>query len=118
VNQVNQIAKFDFSGTPLSATGFTGGGLSAPTGIAIDGAGKAWIANNGSPSSITQLSSSGAPLSPATGSTDPNLSFSSKDAVDASGNLWVTNHFGRSVTEFIGAAAPVKTPLIGPAHTP
>ena len=117
VNQVNQIAKFDSSGSPLSAAGFTGGGLSAPNGIAIDGAGKVWIANNGSPS-ITELSSSGIALSPGTGFTDPNLSFSLHDAVDASGNLWVTNHSGRSVTEFIGAAAPVKTPLIGPAHAP
>jgi hypothetical protein len=33
-------------------------------------------------------------------------------AVDASGNVWVTNYGGNSVSELIGLATPVKTPLV------
>jgi DNA-binding beta-propeller fold protein YncE len=39
-------------------------------------------------------------------------------AIDPSGNLWVTNFGGNSVTEFIGVAEPVKTPLIGVPKSP
>ena len=39
-------------------------------------------------------------------------------AIDASGNLWVTNFGSNTLTEFIGLAVPVKTPLIGPPQTP
>jgi DNA-binding beta-propeller fold protein YncE len=39
-------------------------------------------------------------------------------AIDPSGNLWVTNFGGDSVTEFIGVAAPVRTPLIGVPDSP
>jgi hypothetical protein len=39
-------------------------------------------------------------------------------AIDSSGNVWVTNETGDSVTELIGVAAPVKTPLIGPPQLP
>jgi hypothetical protein len=41
-------------------------------------------------------------------------------AIDASGNLWVVNNGNgsNSITEFIGVAAPVKTPRIGPPTLP
>jgi hypothetical protein len=32
-------------------------------------------------------------------------------AIDGSGNVWVSNNTGNSVTEIVGAAAPVVTPL-------
>jgi hypothetical protein len=32
-------------------------------------------------------------------------------AIDGSGNVWVTNTGDSSLTEFVGAAAPVVTPL-------
>jgi len=34
-------------------------------------------------------------------------------AVDASGNLWISNFGSNILTEFIGLAAPVRTPLLG-----
>jgi len=40
------------------------------------------------------------------------------DAIDASRNAWVGNAGMKRMTEFLGLAAPVKTPLIGPAHSP
>jgi hypothetical protein len=32
-------------------------------------------------------------------------------AVDGSGDVWVGNNTGNSVTEYVGAGAPVVTPL-------
>ncbi len=39
-------------------------------------------------------------------------------AIDASGNLWVTNFGNDTLTEFVGLATPVKTPLLGPPQAP
>ena len=39
-------------------------------------------------------------------------------AIDASGNVWVTNFGSNVLTEFVGMAAPVKTPLLGPVRVP
>jgi hypothetical protein len=33
--------------------------------------------------------------------------------VDASGNLWISNFGSNTLTEFVGLAVPVKTPLLG-----
>jgi hypothetical protein len=39
-------------------------------------------------------------------------------AIDAAGNVWVSNYGSDTLTEFIGVAAPVKTPLLGPVRVP
>ena len=54
------------------ALNFTAGGISSPSAIAIDAAGDAWIANNGSTASVTELSPLGnalnsSPFAPVTG---------------------------------------------------
>jgi hypothetical protein len=41
----------------------------------------------------------------------PLLNGSLNLAIDPSGNVWITNYSGGGVTEIIGAAAPVVTPL-------
>jgi hypothetical protein len=86
-------------------------------GIAIDGAGHKWIANNPtSPTSypsVTELSADGATnLSPSDG-----FGFQVNSAVgiyaiaiDGSGNVWATDG-GSSVTEYVGAAAATKNPI-------
>lgn len=67
----------------------------------------------------------GDPISPATGYRSDALERMTAGAVDPSGNLWVTNNWkidvdpfqnpgGNAVVILIGAAAPVKTPVIGP----
>jgi hypothetical protein len=38
--------------------------------------------------------------------------------VDASGNLWISAFATNTLTEFIGLAAPVRTPRIGPPAAP
>jgi streptogramin lyase len=113
-------------GMPFSpAGGFIGGGLDAPVGVAIDGAGNVWMTNYHG-MSVSELagiagSSPGAPLSGVSGYTDSSLIEPYGIAIDPSGNVWVADNgggTGDTVTELIGAAAPVKAPLIGPATEP
>jgi PKD domain len=112
----NSITKLSNSGSILSgATGFTGGDLDSPVGIAIDGSGNAWIVNqfsnvNSGFGSITELSSSGSILSGANGFTSGGLDFPLSIAIDGSGNVWVGSSL-YAVSELIGAAVPVVTPL-------
>ena len=50
-------------------------------------------------------------LSPNAGYSGGGLSTPTGLAIDNSGNVWVTNTGDSSLTEFVGAAAPVVTPL-------
>jgi hypothetical protein len=99
------------------STGFSGGGVDGPNGIAIDGLGNVWTADK-SGWSISEFNSSGTAISP-----DPYGYFSAgivspySIAIDPSGNVWVANDNGNaSLTEFVGAAAPVVTPLAAGAE--
>ena len=100
---------------------FTGGGLLAPTAVAIDGAGQVWIANGGN--SVSSFSNSGTALSPATGygattsATPTPYNAPSSIAIDQAGSIWITNSGGNSVTRIFGSAAPAVAPLVtGPAN--
>jgi hypothetical protein len=56
----------------------------------------------------------GAALSPAGGlGADAALLEAYAIAIDASGNVWVSNFGSNTLTQFIGVAAPVRTPLLG-----
>jgi len=119
----DSVSVFNGSGAPLKTTAISGGGLQAPGGIAIDGAGNAWVTNfrGASLSEFASLGASagGAPLSPATsGFTGAGLAQPFSAAIDSSGNIWIANFGNNSVTEFIGIAAPVRTPLIGTPQSP
>jgi streptogramin lyase len=105
------------------ADGFSGGGIDRPQGIAADGAGTIWVANYRAPGFSEFAGGSattpGAPLSPSTGwAPDSQLLEAFALAIDASGNIWVSNFGSNTITEFIGIAAPVKTPLLGPVRLP
>jgi streptogramin lyase len=114
----DSISEISSSGTVISNGSYVGGGLDHPQGVAIDGAGTVWIANFRS-GSITELAGAGAAtpgaaLSGAGGlGADAVLLEAYAIAVDASGNLWISNFGSNKLTEFVGAAVPVKTPLIG-----
>ena len=119
----DSVSLLSASGAVLS-TGFKGGGIVHPQGIAIDGVGNVWVASYRGPS-ITELagtSSSSAPgtvLSPAAGwAPDAALLEAYALAIDASGNVWVTSFGSSQLTEYVGLAVPVKTPLLGPVRIP
>jgi len=102
----------------FSATAFPNDAAAGttPKGIAIDGAGHKWIANNPTSvfPSITELSADGAlNLSPPGGfgfQVNSTVTTAYGVAIDGSGNVWVTDG-ASGVTEFVGAAAPTKNPI-------
>jgi streptogramin lyase len=119
----NSVGLVSAAGKVLSGSGFTNASLIQPQGIAVDAAGNAWVASYHG-SSLTELASAssvkpGSILSPAAGwAPDSQLLEPYAVAIDASGNLWISNFGSNTLTEFIGLAAPVKTPLLGPVRIP
>jgi len=98
------LATFSNVGT-LFQTGPSGGGLSAPAALAVDGAGSVWVANgNGSVSQFTHL---GTAVSPSGGYTGGAISSPTGIAVDQAGSVWISNGGNNSITEIVGAATPV-----------
>jgi sugar lactone lactonase YvrE len=95
---------------------FSGGGMNIVEGagtveagaIAIDGSGDAWIANSGTPGGITELSSTGAALSPATGYTGGGIYFANDVAIDSSGNAWVSNAAGTATANANGSVTKLS----------
>src|SRR5215472_4247957 len=119
----NSVGLVSSAGTVLSGGGYTGGGMNAPRGIAVDGNGNAWVASERGPSLAEFANASsanhGALLSPPGGwGADAKLLEPYALAIDAAGNIWVSNYGSNTLTEFIGIAAPVKTPLLGPVRVP
>ena len=107
-NAVTRTAKTDTGAITL-----TGGGLSAPDAIAVDGAGLIWVANSGNNS--LSVFASGAAVSPSTGLAPASVTAPSAVAIDATGGVWVTNRTAGTVTHLFGAATPVLTPLANAA---
>ncbi len=133
---------------------FTGGGLTVPWGIAVDGNDTVWVANFGFPFTPTDFNlpwpapnrishfcgvdtskcpptkrGVGKAISPdGTGYTSDALIRITAVAIDPSGNVWLANNWkrapvlnnpgGNSLAVMVGAAAPVKTPLIGTPQQP
>jgi len=120
----NNVTKLDSSGTLIDSVNVPG--LSDPYGIAIDGSGNAWaisnsatvveVSNNLTVLSGTQGYVDSTPLNVIPGCTIPPSHScvvprdSEAIAVDGSGNVWVSNT-DKSISEFIGVATPVVTPL-------
>ncbi|MDE1163295.1 MAG: NHL repeat-containing protein [Acidobacteriaceae bacterium] len=112
------------AGTVVSgSTGYAGAGVTHPQGIAIDGGGTPWISNYRAPgiSAVAGASTAtpGQAISGTSGfAPDADLLEAFGIAIDQSGNLWVASFGSNTLTEFIGPAVPVKTPLIGPVVLP
>jgi len=130
---------------PYPSSPFTGGGLTLPWGIAVDGADTVWVFNFGATRVGTSTDTAtgisrfcgvttsncppglrvGDPISPDTGYRSDALERITGAQIDPSGNIWITNNwkvdanpfrnpFGNAIVIAIGAAGPLKTPLIGP----
>jgi hypothetical protein len=114
------IVKLSSSGASLAGlNGFIWGGLVTPSGIAMDGVGNAWITNFGvknsnyAGSGLLEFTNSLAIVSPNYGYTAGGVIHAPAAlAIDGSGNLWtVSGNVSDTLTEIVGAAAPVVTPL-------
>jgi streptogramin lyase len=91
--------------------------------VGIDGAGNSWLSLQDAACSSTstclgvaEVSGAGTPLSGPGYIMDGNQppsqnATASATAIDGSGNVWILNKYAQTVTELIGAAAPVVTPL-------
>ena len=70
---------------------YTGGGLSTPQLPAVDAQGNVWVPNANDQGSLSELSSTGVPLSGDAGYTGGGLSNAYAVAIDLNGNAWVAN---------------------------
>jgi hypothetical protein len=116
---------------------FTGGGLTNPWGIAVDGNDNVWVANF-SRQRVSELcgierghcppgTRTGQAISPRTGYGFNGLVRNTSVEIDPSGNVWITNNWknhplptknpgGYEMVAYIGVAGPLQTPLIGPPN--
>jgi hypothetical protein len=126
---------FDCSGNYLnelpagtsSTVAFSGGGLSSPHFMSIDGAGDIWVANSSSVtvnsttySTVSEFNNAGTAITPATSSSNPGgfvvntgTAVARYLAIDGSGNVWVPDSVASAtqIAELVGVAVPVFTPL-------
>ena len=94
------------SGSPFTAAGT----LQTFGGIAIDGAGNAWVAAS---DAITDISAAGAVLSGSSGFQGTGVVTARGIAIDGAGNVWFANSNSfTGVSELVGIAAPVVTPIV------
>jgi hypothetical protein len=109
VNGVQQygIAEFSSSGGLILSTSSTyiPGTINA---IAVDGVGRVIIGSG--QNTIFEINNNSSPVN-SVGYSDSSLNGIETVAVDGSGNVWAANNTGNSVTEFVGLAAPVVTPI-------
>jgi sugar lactone lactonase YvrE len=123
------LSEFNASGTPITnSDGYSGGGLDAPWGIAIDGNGNVLVANDfvnpltsATNFCISEFKSTGAAITGSSGYESSSLDEPETPAIDGSGNLWVANYQSSSpgtVTEFVGIASPVVTPQAANLQSP
>jgi sugar lactone lactonase YvrE len=78
-------------------------------GIALDGAGNAWVTGSGS-DTIYELSSQGTLIGGANGYIVMPDATPDAIAIDSSGDVWYNTSTDATLRELIGAAAPVVTP--------
>jgi hypothetical protein len=113
--------------TGVSGSPFTGGGAQNPTRSIVDGLGNVWFTNYVSGAgSVSEFTSAGAPISPSyvsatsVGGFAHTYAGAEGIAIDGSGNVWIGNSSSGAaasatnngfLTEIVGQAGPVVTPL-------
>ncbi|MGO9454415.1 MAG: hypothetical protein ACLQDV_25705 [Candidatus Binataceae bacterium] len=131
------VTEINPSTNPPLITDHTGGGIdsgSYPLGVAVDGSNHVWVVNTND-GDLTELDPFGVPVAGSpfplrtpTGQPDPccpppppPMFSPAYLVIDAAGNIWTTPSAQGdicAVEELVGAATPVKTPLIGPPVKP
>jgi len=96
------------------AVTYTGGGLNQPNGIAVDGTGNIWTANQGG-ASISKFSTTGVAAA-TNGYPNAGLSTPKGIAIDGLGNVWVANSGNNTVSEYNGST--FSSPSGGTLSTP
>lgn len=107
------------SGSYAATTGYpvSGGGLSSPSAIALDGAQNVWAANGGT-GGLSAFDREGVALAPAGFQKDASfLGPQSSILIDTSGNIWVGLTGSSTITEIVGAAVPVYQPYSSALQT-
>ena len=113
------ISKVTVSNSPTvgvagTVSNYTGGQVTSPTYLAIDGVGDVWVVDGGQ-AYVSEFNNSGTALSPGSGGfAHSGLNGSRAISIDGSGNVWIANSAAASpggVEEIVGAAVPVVTPL-------
>ncbi len=132
--QEGSVTLLGSDGTPDPSAPFTGGGTILPWGIAVDGDDNVWVANFAGqalgnlcgvrPKHCPPGTDTGDPIAPDSGFGFDGLVRNTGVAVDPSGNVWLANNWlkvpyqqnpgGHEIVAFVGLAAPLKTPVLGP----
>jgi len=120
----NGAIEYTSGGVAISpGAGYTSNPGNIADSISIDGLGRAFVSNNTSsgvtPGSLTVFANNGTLISTA----NSNFGYRANGAImvdpfipkglaiDASGNCWIAGNTPNALTELIGIAAPVATPL-------
>lgn len=111
----SQVTSINTAANPPVGLSYTGAGLNGPLALAVDGLGALW-ALNGNGNTLSVLSNTGAAQAGPGAIGAAFLQNPYKLAIDGSGNVWVANLGSKVVgsgivTQFVGAAAPVVTPV-------
>lgn len=126
------------NGQVVQPTPFTGGGLTIPWGIALDGNDNVWVANfagkrlsafcGSQPTTCPAGKTTGDAISPSTGYGFDGLVRNTGVVVDPSGNVWLANNWkqvpiqnnpgGYEMVAYVGVAAPVHRAPPIPRPTP
>jgi len=115
LNNDSTVSVLDTSGNYLGGFPYANGTANGAVTQAMDGVGNDWIVLTGqgfpaTTGNLVGLSNAGNLISSVSGYTFNTSGYNVGGlAIDGSGNAWVTG--GNQVTEFVGAAAPVVTPL-------
>jgi hypothetical protein len=110
---INSVSEWNSLGVSYSPNtsgtgggGFAGGGIYAPTAIAVDSKGYVWVANGNSTLTKLDLTGTAEPNSPFSGG---GLSTESGIAIDGSSDIWVTNSGSPgSLSKFNSRGIPIS----------
>jgi streptogramin lyase len=104
----NSVSGLSPIGAPITGSPFSGGGIVDPYSIAIDKSGNVWTANI-TPDSLSELNSTGTPVSTSAGYTGGGLNAPYAIAFDPLGHAWVVNNVGTSLSEFSSTGTAITS---------